>query len=109
VTVQQYIDRLVQKVETDPAGLKGVHGVYQFNIIGENGGTYQVKVQDQELEYTEGTPYTAHSTFSLSANHFEKLFKGELNPVMAVMSGKVKIKGDLSRAKKLQNVVHYYK
>ena len=34
-----------------------------------------------------------------------KLVKGELNPMMAVMTGKVKIKGDMGVAMKLQSLV----
>jgi putative sterol carrier protein len=36
---------------------------------------------------------------------FMKLKNGELNPMMAVMSGKVKIKGDMGLAMKLQSLI----
>lgn len=36
---------------------------------------------------------------------FEKLKAGSLNPMMAVMGGKVKIKGDMSLAMKLQSLI----
>jgi putative sterol carrier protein len=36
---------------------------------------------------------------------FTKLKNGELNPMMAVMSGKVKIKGDMGLAMKLQSLI----
>ncbi len=35
----------------------------------------------------------------------DKLRKGELNPMMAMMSGKVKIKGDMGLAMKLQGLL----
>jgi putative sterol carrier protein len=34
-----------------------------------------------------------------------QLKNGELNPMMAVMSGKVKIKGDMGLAMKLQSLI----
>ena len=36
---------------------------------------------------------------------FLKLQSGDLNPMMAVMSGKVKIKGDMGLAMKLQSLI----
>ncbi len=36
---------------------------------------------------------------------FNKLQAGDLNPMMAVMSGKIKIKGDMSVAMKLQSLL----
>jgi len=36
---------------------------------------------------------------------FTKLKNGELNPMMVVMSGKVKIKGDMGLAMKLQSLI----
>lgn len=47
----------------------------------------------------------AACTISTDAETFMKLKNGELNPMMAVMSGKVKIKGDMGLAMKLQSLV----
>lgn len=40
-----------------------------------------------------------------SAETLAKMKNGELNPMMAVMSGKVKIKGDMGLAMKLQSLI----
>lgn len=40
-----------------------------------------------------------------SKETFLKLKDGELNPMMAVMTGKVKIKGDMGLAMKLQSLI----
>ncbi len=40
-----------------------------------------------------------------SKETFIKLKSGDLNPMMAVMSGKVKIKGDMGLAMKLQSLI----
>jgi acyl-CoA dehydrogenase len=47
----------------------------------------------------------AACTISTDADTFMQLKNGELNPMMAVMSGKVKIKGDMGLAMKLQSLV----
>jgi len=47
----------------------------------------------------------ADCTISTDQETFEKLKSGDLNPMMAVMSGKVKIKGDMGLAMKLQSLI----
>ncbi|KXK37123.1 MAG: SCP2 sterol-binding domain-containing protein [Saprospiraceae bacterium] len=47
----------------------------------------------------------AACTISTDLDTFEKLKSGDLNPMMAVMTGKVKIKGDMGLAMKLQSLI----
>lgn len=47
----------------------------------------------------------ADCTISTSMETLQKMRSGDLNPMMAVMSGKVKIKGDMGLAMKLQGMM----
>jgi putative sterol carrier protein len=47
----------------------------------------------------------AACTISTDPDTFLQLKNGELNPMMAVMSGKIKIKGDMGLAMKLQSLI----
>ena len=47
----------------------------------------------------------ADTTITTSMENFLKLKNGDLNPMMAVMTGKVKIKGDMGLAMKLQSLI----
>ncbi len=47
----------------------------------------------------------ANCTIQISYEDFNNLLKGKLNPMNAVMSGKIKIKGDMSVAMKLQSLL----
>lgn len=47
----------------------------------------------------------ADCVISATKETFLKLKDGDLNPMMAVMSGKVKIKGDMGLAMKLQSLL----
>ncbi len=47
----------------------------------------------------------ADCTISLSTENLMKLRDGKLNPMMAVMTGKVKIKGDMGVAMKLKDLM----
>jgi len=47
----------------------------------------------------------ADVTMTLARDDFIKMFGGNLNPTAAFMSGRLKIKGDLSLAMKLEKLV----
>lgn len=46
----------------------------------------------------------ADCTVTISPKNFRKLIAGDLNPMMAMMTGKLKIDGDMSVAMKLQSL-----
>lgn len=47
----------------------------------------------------------ADCTITLSRKNLEKLVRGELNPMTAFLTGKIKVEGDLSVAMKLQTLL----
>ncbi len=47
----------------------------------------------------------ADTTITTTIANLEKMRSGDLNPMMAVMTGKVKIKGDMGLAMKLQSLL----
>lgn len=98
---------LVEKVKEDPSAIKGMKTVYQFDL--KEGETYQIKIADDTVEFNEGSPEEAICTLAMSEKNLLKLFQGELNPTNAFMTGRLKIKGDLSLAMKLQSILDKYK
>ena len=64
-------------------------------FIDGNGDSNIVSAEDKE----------ADCTVTCSLDTLNALRKGELNPMMAVMGGKVKIKGDMGLAMKLQSIL----
>jgi len=77
------------------------------------GATLKLKVDDHTI-FIDGTGDSnvvsmddneADCTISTSMDTLLGLQSGDVNPMMAVMSGKIKIKGDMSLAMKLQSLV----
>ncbi len=89
----------------DPSKLQGINAVYQFDLTGEEGGVAQVKVQDGVAELLEGAPDSPDITITISEADFASLLDGQLNATSAFMAGKLKIKGDMSLALKLQGLL----
>lgn len=54
----------------------------------------------------QGEPSTAPDvTFSLNKENFVAMFTGTLKPTAAFMQGKLKIKGDMMKAMKLESLM----
>ena len=85
----------------DESKLAGVNNSYLFDIEGE--GRWLVDVRDGNLTVNEGGG-DADVTITSSAETFEKIRSGEQNPTTAYMTGKLKIKGDMGAAMKLQKL-----
>ena len=64
-------------------------------FIDGTGDTNVISTEDKE----------ADCTITTSVETLVKLKSGDLNPMMAVMSGKIKIKGDMGLAMKLQSLL----
>ena len=84
-----------QAIKADPLGktLKFDFGGQQLFIDGR-GEANAISTEDA----------MADCTVKLSLGDFKELVKGRLNPMSAVMTGKVKIEGDMAVAMKLQTL-----
>ena len=99
--VKDFFDTLESRA--DAAKTAGMTNSYLFDIEGE--GRWFVNVQDGALSVNEGAgDADADATISASGETFEKIVAGEQNPTTAYMTGKLKIKGDMGAAMKLQKI-----
>ena len=98
-STKEFFDGLEQRV--DPSKTAGMKNSYLFEI--EGAGTWKVDVDDGAVKVTEG-PGDADVTISTSEETFEKIASGEQNPTSAYMTGKLKVKGDMGAAMKLQKL-----
>jgi putative sterol carrier protein len=98
-TVQEFFEGLPSRVTPDR--VEGMTNTYVFDI--EGAGVWTVAIADGAITVTEGTG-DADTTFSTSEENFAKIVAGEQNPTTAYMTGKLKIKGDMGAAMKLQKL-----
>ncbi len=85
----------------DHSKTEGMNNSYVFDV--EGAGTWTVRVQDGAVSVTEGAE-DADCTITTSQETFEKIVAGDQNPTTAYMTGKLKIKGDMGAALKLQKL-----
>jgi putative sterol carrier protein len=100
VTVPEFFETLESRV--DLTRTAGMSSTYAFDI--EGAGQWTVAVDDGHVSVTDGASPDADCTITSSAESFERIVAGELNPTSAYMTGKLKVKGDMGAAMKLQKL-----
>ncbi|WP_171051870.1 SCP2 sterol-binding domain-containing protein [Alteribacter natronophilus] len=108
MAVKEKFSELTGRMNGNPEYLDGVNAGYTFNLSGEEAGVYQLQIRDKKADYIEGESGDTDITLQMKDRDFLKLAEGDLNPTMAYMSGKLKVKGDLSHALKLQTLLKHY-
>ena len=99
MSAREFFETLESRV--DPAKTAGMSNSYLFDI--EGAGTWKVDVQDGNVSVSEGAQ-DADVTITTSEETFEKITSGEQNATSAYMTGKLKVKGDVGAAMKLQKL-----
>ena len=74
-----------------PEKATGYETVFHFDISGDGGFPFTVIIKDGKCEMVEGLQGKATCTIKTKAEHYVKLEMGELNPQLALMTGKVKV------------------
>ncbi|WP_413302942.1 SCP2 sterol-binding domain-containing protein [Bacillus sp. 1P10SD] len=101
--------KLIEKVlNENNEPIQGLTAVYQFDINGEEEGTHQLHFQDGKAVVKTGTENASDCTLSMSLANFHQFLLGKLNGTMAFMTGKLKIKGDIGKAIKIETILRHY-
>ncbi len=98
-SVQEFFDGIAGGV--DAAETAGMTNSYLFDI--EGAGQWVVAVEDGAVAVTQGAG-EADTTIITSEENFLAIARGDLNPTTAYMTGKLKIRGDMGAAMKLQKL-----
>jgi putative sterol carrier protein len=94
-------ERLAKKPEV----AKQINNAYQFDLTGDGGGKWVVDLRKPSDHVSEGSIENPGVTVTMAATDFMAMVSGKLNGQMAFMQGKLKIKGDMSLALKLQQIL----
>ena len=88
MTAKDFLFSLPDKVNKD--AVEGLETLFHFDFGGEE-GKYTLLLNDGVLTASEGHNGEAKCKVNSSEENFIKLVKGDLNPMMALLTGKLKI------------------
>jgi putative sterol carrier protein len=96
---------ITSRLKNNPDVASKINAIYQFDITGPNGGSWFVDLTKPGGEVGTGATANPGCTVTMSDNDFVALFTKKLNGQMAFMTGKLKIKGNMGLAMKLQQIM----
>jgi putative sterol carrier protein len=97
-TVQEVFDAMPGAFRADKA--QGLDLTFQFHITGPEAGDWVVRVNDGACAVETGVTEEHTASLTINGENWVKLVNGKLNPAMAVMTGKLKIGGDMMAAQR---------
>ena len=101
-TPQQVFDGMRQSFQAQKA--KGVHARYQWELSGPNGGQWWIDVNDGTYKMGKGKIDNPSVTFVTSDKDWVALSNGTLGGKWAYFTGRLKVRGPQSMARKLDEI-----
>lgn len=97
--VRQFLLDLPNRV--NPEDIRNDQATFHFDIA--DAGQFTICLQDGQVSVSEGLLGEANSLVKTSAEAFAKILAGDLNPMMAMMSGKLSVRnpGELLKYAKM--------
>lgn len=87
-----------------------ISGMFQFNILGENGGTWYLDLRSGHGKiYTEKPVDNPDVVLTMSVDDMQQIFYGQTTAFDAYMQGTLKVDGDLRMAMSLEAIVKMLK
>lgn len=101
------INEIDTALKEDPSRTEGVEAIYQFDLD-DSAEIYQLVFKSDGGYAAEGEKETPDCTLKMSSDDFEQLATGKLNGTQAFMTGRLKVKGNMGLALKLQGILKSY-
>lgn len=87
-----------------PEKARGVDTTIHVEATGEGGGEWTIQIRDQKCQVQTGLIGAPRLLLSADEATIRGVFTRKIDPTRAFMSGKIKIKGDISMAMKLASL-----
>jgi putative sterol carrier protein len=97
MTAKEFLFTLPEKLNLKL--LEGMDTVFHFDLEGENSGPVTIIISAGEIKVEEGLIGDPNCVIKATDENFKKIIKGELNPMMAILTGKMKIVNQMEMMK----------
>jgi putative sterol carrier protein len=102
VSPDQVFEQMPQFLVPEKAG--STNATIQFDLSGDQGGKWWLKIADGKAESGKGEVPSPTLTLIADATDYVKISMGQMDGTAAFMQGKLKIKGDMGLAIKMQTL-----
>jgi len=98
-------EQMTQRVADKPGLVDEVSAIFQFDITGDEGGSWVVDLKNPPGSVTSGTTEEADCVITVGHQDFAGIMSGDVDPQMAFMMGRVKVAGNFMLATKLRSLM----
>ena len=81
------------------------HLAYQFNVLGEETGIFYVEIKDGKLFIEPYEYFDRDAMFTATADVFNQIMDGKLDPVLAFTLQKLKVEGNIDKALRINDLI----
>jgi len=103
-TATEIFEKVERKLREKPDQFAEVGAVYKFIIEGPEGGTWVVDLRRETLG-VRTSDEDAECTVEMLDEHFINLFTGALPPESALLSGKIRLSGNVLLAMRFADLL----
>ena len=103
--VKEVFNKMPEKFNAE-AG-KDLDAVFQFDITGEGGGSWNVTIHTGTCLVYEGKSAKASVTLSLASETWLDMVNKKTSGMQAFMSGKLKVSGNIMLAQKIPDLFSF--
>jgi putative sterol carrier protein len=103
MTPTELFERLPARFRAERAG--DLRAIYAFELTGDDGGEWTVRVGDGALTVEPGLATAADVTVTASAADWIAIVEGRMDPQLAYLTKKLRVSGNLQLALRLREVV----
>ncbi len=96
---------LPERLAEDPRRAGGFTGAFALAITGDAGGQWTATIGDGQMTVDEGLDDAAAFSITMKDEHFVRMMSGDLSGQMAFLTGKIRLRGSMMTAMKLQQLL----
>jgi putative sterol carrier protein len=104
-STRDYFERAVPELIKEKTSiLAEIDAVYEFQITGDAGGTWTLRLKLEDAGVAEGPSDAPDCTIIMEDEFFIQMVNGDISPQLAFLNGQLKVTGNMGLALKLTNL-----
>lgn len=104
---KEVIQKIEQVLNSSPEHFDGFNTIYHYEITDKN-FSFQLQLSEGVASVQQETLSQPDCTLQMTFNDFRNLLLGKLSGTTALLSGKLKIKGDIGKATRMEKLFRKY-
>lgn len=108
MSVEEIWEKISLKAEEQANIGSGLNASYSFHIKDDEEKVFSLIFENGQAEVREGAIDHADCSLSMNEKNFKRLLTGDLNATNAFMTRRLKLKGNIGDALKLEQILKSY-